>query len=147
MVEFKFFDGSQLLTQEKAVLEQMQNISSDYDFLDDENVLQYLDEPAKVCCMYSGSNLLGFAWLALCEEQHIAELCWFVSDKKKAKGLDSKSLLDTTLEYCKAKGIKSLKFNCAEQSWGRIKNKEQLFKKFGYTLTPDETDYDMSIDI
>ena len=144
---FKFYNGQQLLTEEKEILSKMEEVAFSYDFLHEEDVLQYLENDSRICYMLHNNDLIGFSWLAISEELNIAELCWFVTHKQKAKGLDSKLLLDKTLEFCKQNDIKSLKFNCAEQSWFRIKDKNFLFKNFGYNVTENEQEYDVSIDI
>lgn len=144
--EYEFNNGAEVLKNQQ-LLGQMNSIAYKYDYLQEEDVLQYLDESSIVCCMKKDADLIGFSWVVMCREEQIAELCWFVMDKQKAKGLEGKLLLDKTLEYCKNENIISLKFNCASQSWGKIKNKNELFEKFGYTLTENEKDYDISIDI
>ena len=50
------------------------------------------------------------------------------------------------LDYCKSKNIKAVKFNCLDESWNRIKNKQKLFEKFKYKTSQDDS-YDISIDI
>lgn len=147
MIDFKHFTGNELLEKDAKTLEKMNNVACSYDFLDEENVLKYLDHESQIICMYKDDDLMGFSWVVLCESAKVAELCWFVTHKNKIKGLEGKFLLDKTLEFCKQHNIAEVKFNCAPQSWGRIKNKKQLLKKFGYKLTEYEMDYDISIDI
>lgn len=147
MIDFKHFTGEQLLKQESQTLEQMNNVAFIYDFLDAENVLQYLDHDSQVICMYKDDDLVAFSWVVLSVPAKIAELCWFVAHKDKVKGLESKLLLDKTLEFCKQNNIAEVKFNCATQSWGRLKDKKRLLNRFGYKLTDFEYNYDISIDI
>ena len=144
--QYEFYNGNKIL-KNKSILSQMNTILDEYDFMKEGNILQYLDESAIVCCMINNGDLIGFSWVVTSEEEPIAELCWFVMDKNKSKGLEGKLLLDKTIEYCKSKNISALKFNCAKQSWGRIKDEHKLLSKFGYTLDKYETDYDVSINI
>ena len=143
--EFKYYNGKQILEEEQELLGQMHNVFKSRD-CNKESVLEYLGEDTTVCCMFDGDNCVGFSWLAFCNEEHLAELCWFVTDKNKLGGLDAKIMLDEVLGYCKAQGVKSVKFNCFDKSWGRIKDREKLFKKFGFDVSDDEM-YDMSIDV
>ena len=144
--QYEFYNGNKIL-KNKSILSQMNTLLDEYDFMKEGNILQYLDESAIVCCMINNGDLIGFSWVVTSEEEPIAELCWFVMDKNKSKGLEGKLLLDKTIEYCKSKNISALKFNCAKQSWGRIKDEHKLLSKFGYTLDKYETDYDVSINI
>ncbi|MBQ9795936.1 MAG: GNAT family N-acetyltransferase [Clostridia bacterium] len=144
--QFEFKTGINVLNNNQ-LLEEMDAIAFKYDYLKEEDVLQYLEQFSIVGLMRKNNQLIGFSWVEVDKEQQIAELCWFVMDKQKAKGLEGKLLLDKTLKYCKNQNITSVKFNCASQAWGKIKNKNKLFEKFGYTLTENEKDYDISIDI
>ena len=144
MYDFKFYLGEDIKNN-GAILDEMEKVANCYNFLAEENVLQYIDNNSKICCFYKDNALLGFSWLEFCESEAIAELCWFVMNKNKSKGIEGKLLLDKTLDFCKQNGITSVKFNCAEASWGRIKDPSKLFKSFGYSLSDDENDYDMSI--
>lgn len=144
--EFVLYTGEQV-NQNINLLADMNAISFEYDFLKEKDVLQYLDESSKICCLFKNSKLLGFSWFVTDEEELIAELCWFVMDKNNTKGLEGKLLLDKTLENCKNYNIKALKFNCASQSWGKIKNKTKLLSKYGYKIDAEEKDYDVSISI
>ena len=141
---YKYYNGQQIIENEPELLSQLKDVfisrgSPRHD------VLKYLDEDATVCCMFDGDKCIGLAWLAFYGKKHIAEICWLATNIS-VKGLDGKYLLDEVLNYCKNKGVKSVKFNCDDDSWGRIKNKEQLFEKFGYKLSEEEL-YDMSIEI
>ena len=144
--QYKLYNGTEVL-QNKKLLLKMDAILDEYYFMKEGNILQYLDESAIVCCMIKNGELIGFSWVVMCKEEQIAELCWFVMDRQKSKGIEGKLLLDKTIEHCKSEKISSLKFNCAEQSWGRIKDEHKLLSKFGYTLTKNEKDYDVSINI
>ena len=108
--------------------------------------LEYIGESANIVCMFDGNELLGFAWTENYIPESVAELCWFVTNKDKIKSMDAKLLLDKTIEECKKDGIQSIKFNCYEKSWGRIKDKERLFEAYGYKVSEEEF-YDVSIDI
>ncbi len=144
--KFQFYNGYELL-RNKSLLNNMKSISYEYDFLKEKDVLQFLVESSVICCMTKDEELIGFSWVEICEEEHIAELCWFVMSKCKTKALEGKLLLDTTLKYCKDKEVVALKFNCENQSWGRIKDKNKLFSRHGYILTKDENCYDVSIEV
>lgn len=143
---YEFHSGDEILKNQN-ILSQMYDILDTQDFMGREDILKYLDESAVICCMTKDNSIVGFSWTTICKEEQIAELCWFVMDKDKSKGLEGKQLLNKTIEYCKSEGISSLKFNCAKQSWGRIKDEHKLLSKFGYTLDKYETDYDVSINI
>lgn len=147
MIDFKHFTGEQLLEQESQTLEQMNTVAFSHDFLEKENILQYLDHEHQIICMYKDEDLVAFSWVLLCESAKAADLCWFVAHKDKVKGLESKLLLDKTLEFCKQHEITQVEFNCAPQSWGRLKDKKRLLRKFGYKLTEYEFNFDISIDI
>ncbi len=144
--KYTFNNGAEILNNQN-ILSQMNNILDTQDFIKKDNILKYLDESSIVCCMIKNGDLIGFSWVAMSKEEKIAELCWFVMDKQKSKGLEGKLLLDKTIEYCKSENISSLKFNCAETSWGRIKNRHKLLSKFGYEVDENEKDYDVSINI
>ena len=144
--QYEFHRGDKVL-KEQNILSQMYNILDTQDFMERGDILKHLDETSIVCCMIKDCDLIGFSWVTMCKEEQIAELSWFVMDKNKSKGLEGKLLLDKTIEYCKSKNISALKFNCAKQSWGRIKDEHKLLSKFGYTLDKYETDYDVSINI
>ena len=143
--QFEYFDGQQIKDEQPELLNQMKNVFKSRD-CHKEGVLEFLDEESVVCCMFKEEECVGFAWLTFCDEQHLSELCWFATNKDKLSGIDAKLLLDKDFDYCKLREIKSVKFNCFDESWDRIKNKEQLFKKFGYNVSQDEL-YDMSIDL
>jgi len=148
MPKYKFvlYTGEQV-NQNINLLADMNAISFEYDFLKEKDVLQYLDESSIVYCMTKNDELIGFSWVVMSEEEQISELCWFVMDKHKTKGLEGKLLLDKTLEYCKNHNITYVKFNCDSQSWGKIKNKTKLLSKYGYKIDTEEKDYDVSISI
>ena len=151
MIEFKIYSGKYDIFKEKDLLQQMRTVAYQYDYVRKEAVLQYLDEESKICCMFKGGKLIGFSWLGFKEEEQIAELHWLISSKT-AKFNESKMLLDKTLEFCKRHNAKSVRFNCADEAWRRIKDKESLFKKFGYNITENEisvneADYEISIEI
>lgn len=143
--QYELYNGAQVL-QNKKLLFKMDAIWEKYDCFQG-NILQYLDESAIICCMIKDNSVVGFSWTTICKEEQIAELCWFVMDKDKSKGLEGKLLLDKTIEYCKSENISSLKFNCAETSWGRIKNRHKLLSKYGYAVDENQKDYDISINI
>lgn len=143
--QYELYNGAQVL-QNKKLLFKMDAIWEKYDCFQG-NILQYLDESEIVCCMIKNGDLIGFSWMTICKEEQIAELSWFVMDKDKSKGLEGKLLLDKTIEYCKSENISSLKFNCAETSWGRIKNRHKLLSKYGYAVDENQKDYDISINI
>ena len=144
--KYTFNNGTEILNNQN-ILSQMYNILDTQDFLGRGDILKYLDESAIICCMIKDDGVVGFSWTTICKEEQIAELCWFVMDKDKSKGLEGKLLLDKTIEYCKNENISSLKFNCAETSWGRIKNRHKLLSKYGYAVDESEKDYDISINI
>lgn len=144
--QYEFHRGDKVL-KEQNILSQMYNILDTQDFMERGDILKHLDETSIVCCMIKDSNIIGFSWTTICKEEQIAELCWLVMDKNKTIGLDGKQLLDKTIEYCKNEGISSLKFSCAETSWGRIKNRHKLLSRYGYKLDENEKDYDVSINI
>ena len=144
--QYEFHNGDKVLKNQN-VLSQMYNILDTQDFMGRGDILKYLDESSIVCCMVKDSSVIGFSWVVMNNEDKIAELSWFVMDKNKSIGLQGKQLLDKTIEYCKNAGISSIKFNCAETSWGRIKNRNKLLSKYGYTVDENEKDYDISINI
>lgn len=146
MYEFKFYSGEEVKNN-TTIFSDIERVANTYGFLAEEGVLHYLDDNSKIGCFYKDNIMLGFSWLDFCESEAIAELCWFIMDKNKSKGIEGKLLLDKTLEFCKQKGIISVKFNCADVSWGRIKDTSKLFERFGYSLNKDEEDYDMSIEL
>lgn len=143
---YEFHNGDKVL-ENQNILSQMYDILDTQDFMGRGDILKYLDESAVICCMTKDNSIVGFSWTIICKEEQIAELCWFVMDKDKSKGLEGKQLLNKTIEYCKSEGISSLKFNCAETSWGRIKNRHKLLSKYGYVVDESEKDYDISINI
>lgn len=143
--QFKYYNGQQIKDEQPDLFNQMKSIFKSRD-CNKEEVLNYLDEDSTVCCMFKDDECVGFAWLAFCDAKRLSEICWLATDKNKISGLNAKLLLDEVLDYCKTKKIKSVKFNCFDESWNRIKNKDQLFKKFGYNVSQDES-YDMSIDL
>jgi len=143
--QFKYYNGQQIIDEEHELFQQMKNVFMSRD-CEKQDVLDYLDEDSSVCCMFHDNECVGFSWLAFSDEEHLAELCWFATDKDKIRGIDAKFLLDETFDYCKSLGIEAVKFNCFDGSWGRIKNKERLFEKFGYKVSQDEI-YDMSIEL
>ena len=143
--QFEYFIGQQIKNEHPELLNQMKSIFKSRN-INKEDVLEFLDEDSVVCCMFKDMKCVGFAWLVFCHEQHLSELCWFATNKNMLNGIDAKFLLDEVFNYCKLREIKSVKFNCFDESWNRIKNKEQLFRKFGYNVSQDET-YDMSIDL
>ena len=111
-------------------------------------VASFLYEELDVNCYFKDSDLIGFSLIQIAEDEPIAELCWFVIDKNKSNIIDSKWFLDRTLEYCKNKGVQSVKFNCDFKSWGKIYySKEKLLGRFGYNINFNESDYDISIDL
>ena len=143
--QYELYSGTEVL-QNKKILFKMDAIWEKYDCFQGD-ILQYLDESAIICCMIKNGDLIGFSWVAMCKEEQIAELCWFVMDKDKSKGLEGKQLLNKTIEYCKNENISSLKFNCSTYSWKNIKNKDKLLSRFGYKLDENEKYYDVSINI
>jgi len=143
--QFKYYNGQQIKDEKPELLNQMKNVFKSRD-CKKENVLEFLDEESIVCCMFKDEECVGFAWLAFCHQQHLSELCWFATNKNKLNGIEAKLLLDEVFDYCKSQDVKSVKFNCFDESWNRIKNKDELFKKFGYNLSQDES-YDMSIEL
>ena len=146
-IEFKLYNGQQILNNEPALFAQIKSIFDSRGLSEQkEDILQCLDEEFLVWCMLKSGECVGLAWLAFCDEENLSELCWFATDKDKVNGLEGKLLLDKSINYCKSRNIKSIKFNCLDKSWNRIRNKEHLFEKFGYKVSPDE-DFDMSIDI
>ena len=148
IIEFKYFTGKTIISpQNKEIFEEMNIIAYSHEFLIQEDILQYITPESELLCMYKDNKLAAFSWIETDKQKQIAELCWFVINKKLIKGLESKKLLNKILDHCKQDNIKSLKFNCAEQSWFRIKDKNSLFKNFGYNVTENEQEYDVSIDI
>ena len=145
--EFKIYTGHQISVNGQDLLGKLRDIVSGYEMFDGEDIMQFLSAESIVCCMFDGEEILGFAWLEFSDEERIAELGWFITDKEKTKGLESKLLLDRVLDYCKERNISSVKFNCAQESWGRIKDEKLLLKRFGYNLSEDEGYYDVSIDL
>ena len=142
-LRFKIFNGLEI-KKNKALLESLKLTFTSRE-CEKEDVLQYLDEDSDVICMYKNNVLTGFSWIiTLCKELNIAELSWFVTNKETTFGLEGKTLLDYTIEYCKNNNIKELKFYCLKESWGRIKDKKKLFKKFGYNLK-NEKYFDLCI--
>ncbi len=144
--KFEFILGDDVLKNQQF-LNEMKKIAYEYDFLKEKQPLSYLDESSIIGLMKKNDKLIAFSWIAMCKEKKIAELCWFVADKQHAIGLESKLLLDKTIEYCKEQNINSLKFNCDPESWGNIKNKNKLLSKYGYKLDENDNDYDISISI
>ena len=142
--EYKFYNGDEL-KKNKKLLGELNKIIHDYDYMGD--ILNFLSTESIICCMTSNRVIIGLSWVTLCEELQMAELSWFITNKREIKGLDGKNLLDKTLEFCKSKNIKMVKFNCGLDSWGRIKNKNKLLSKYGYKVDENEEDYDVSIKI
>lgn len=141
MLNFESFSGEQVV-EDFELYEKMKKIALSHDLA---YILSFLDKQFDVNCYYKDEEMIGFSFMEIAEEEHLAELCWFVIDKNQ-QGINSKWFLDKTLEYLKSKGVKSVKFNCDLKSWGNIGNKHKLFQRFGYDLSPDDF-YDMSIDI
>ena len=141
---YQYFNGKDIIENKPELIEELKNIFKSRNS-PRHDVIKYLDEDATMCCMFQEDKCIGFAWLAFYDKKHIAELCWLATNKS-LKGLDGRFLLDEVLKYCKNRGVKSLKFNCDDDSWGRIKNKEQLLKQFGYNASEEEL-YDMSIEL
>ena len=143
MLDVKFSKAKQVL-EDFELFEKIKKVALSHEL---SHLLSYITEEFDVNCYYKDDELVGFSFMEIAEEERLAELCWFIIDKSKSKLVDSKWFLDKTLEYCKSKGVQSVKFNCDSKSWGKINDKETLFKRFGYMLSPDEDFYDMSIDI
>ena len=142
--QYKFYNGHELKGNNKLFSE-IEKIVNEYDYMGD--ILNFLSSESIVCCMTSNDVIMGFSWIALCEEQQIAELSWFVINKQEIKGLDGHYLLDKTLNFCTSKNIKFLKFNCGLEAWERIKNKNKLLSNYGYIVDENEKDYDISIKV
>ncbi len=146
---FEIYNGKDILDSNKELLLKMNDVVNsqfDHKLQGEIYLLQFLNEDSTVVCLFREEDLLGFSWLTLAENIKRAELSWFFSDKDKVKGLESKRLLDKSIEYCKDKGIESLKFNCSS-SWSRIKNKNRIFENFGYKISEEKDNYDVSLDI
>ena len=141
MLGFKSFFGKQAL-QDFELYEKMKNVALSHDLT---YMLSFLDEQHDINCYYKDDEMIGFSFMTIANEVHLAELCWFVINKNK-QGFNSKWFLDKTLEYLKSKGVKSVKFICDLKSWGNIRDKEKLFEKFGYNISSDDF-YDISIDL
>ena len=141
MLNFEAFSGKQVV-EDFELFEKMKRVALSHDLT---CVLSFVDEQSDVNCYYKDDEMVGFSFMTILEQEHIAELCWFVIDKNKQK-INSKWFLDKTLEYMKSKEVKSVKFNCDLKSWGNIGDKYKLFKRFGYNLSSDEF-WDMSIEI
>ena len=144
-VEFRYYNGQQIIDEEHELFQQMRSVCDTRPYMD-PNIIIYLNEESTVWCMFQNNECVGFSWLAFADEEPLAKLCWFVTDKDKLSGLDAKFLLDETFDYCKSQGVEAVKFNCFDGSCGRIRNKEKLFEKFGYKVSQDES-YDMSIEM
>ena len=144
--QFEFVTGLNVFSNNQLI-EEMESIAFKYDYLMEEDVLQHLEQFSIVGLMRKNKHLIGFSWMEANIKLGIAELCWFVMDKDKTKGLEGKLLLDKTLEHCKNQNITALKFNCASQAWGKIKEKNKFMSKYGYNIDLEEKDYDVSIKI
>ena len=143
-LKYTFYTGGEVW-QNKQLFDKIEVICKGYDDFKEEGILEFLDDTATICCMSKNGDLIGFSWCVISEKKQEAELCWLVMDKNKAKGFDGKQLLDKTLEYCKKRNIKSLKFNCYDVSWKKIKDKDKLLTRYGYNIDKNEKDYDVSI--
>ena len=141
--KFTFYNGDELI-KNQLLLETMNKICNEYDM---GEILNFLESESIVCYMTLEDELMGFSWIFIHEEKHMAELCWFVTNKQKLKGLDGMILLDKTLEFCKGKNVNKVKFNCAVDAWWRINNKNILLSKYGYNIDENEKEYDVSIRI
>ncbi len=145
--EFRFerYDGQQLQTERLDRMAEMEQVFKSRK-CDKEDVLQYIDEDAHILCMFDKDAMVGFAWLVLAERMKLAELCWFVTDRDRIKGMDAKYLLNEVVDYCKEKDVRSIKFNCFAQSWDKIDNKDKLFERIGYNIVHDDN-YDITINL
>jgi len=117
---------------------------------DKAKVLQYISDDAMICTMRHEGRLVGFSWVEFGDSATEAELAWFATRQGEMCALEGKGLLDYTLEKCKGMGAKVVRFNCFDQSWGRIQNRNRLMKRFGYKVlddTQDESGFDMSIEL
>ena len=134
MKQYKILNGAEIKVEEISLLKQCLS-SRDFnpDFID------YIDENSTIILMYDNTSLVGFSWLTICKELNLAELSWLVTNKDKIQNFDGKLLLDYSIKYCKNN-------NCDNRSWGRIKDKEKLFKKFGYNVNNDK-EFDMSLEL
>ena len=142
---FERYNGQDLVDNKPEYIEQMRDIFLSRE-CGKEDVLQYIDDESHILCMFDKDTMVGFAWLVLAEKMRLAEISWFVTDRYKTKGMDGKHLLNEVIDYCKSKDIVSVKFNCFDQSWDKIENKEKLFKRIGFEIQKDD-DFDASIDI
>ena len=145
-VEFKVFNGQQIIDEEPEVFEQMSAVFESRDNRRGESILKLMDKDTEILCMMKNGEVEGFSWMAFCDKKHIAELCWFATHKEKVRGLEGKALLDKTIEYCRERKTKTLSFNCYFYAWGNIKDKKTLFERYGYKLRKDKN-WDMVIDI
>ena len=142
---FEIYNGQDLKDTKPEYLDKMRDIFLSRD-CGKEDVLRYIDEESHILCMFDKEDMAGFAWLVLAEKMKLAEICWFVTDKNKAKGMDGKCLLNKVIEYCKSKDISSIKLNFFDESWAKIEDKEKLFKRIGFEIEKDEN-FDASINI
>jgi len=113
------------------------------------SVLEFISDDALICLMMKQGEIVGFSWVEFSESvRQDAELSWFATSPTEVSGLDGKNLLDFTLEKCKQLDVKNIRFNCFDQSWGRIQDKNKLLKRFGYNVTDSkDSGFDVSIEI
>ena len=142
---FEVYNGQELIDNKPEYLEQMNNIFRSRE-CGKEEVLQYIDDESQIVCMFDKESMVGFAWLVLAEKMKLAEICWFVTDRQKTKGMDGKYLLNEVIDYCRSKDISSVKFNCFDQSWDKIEDKKKLFKRIGFEIENDD-DFDATINL
>ena len=76
----------------------------------------------------------------------VSEVCWFVIKKNKSTLIEIKWFFDETLREMKSRGVKTIKFNCDQRSWGKVQDVFGLFERFGYNAKEDDF-YDISMDI
>ncbi len=141
--QYKIYNGDEL-KKNKKLFSRLKKIVAEYEYIEGD-IFEELTSESIICCMTSNNINIGFSWIQPGYIYDEAELCWFVVDKQRIKGLDAKNLLDKTIEICKSKFYKHLQFVCAKDAWGKIKDKNKLLSKYGYKLDDNVQIYDVSI--